>query len=351
MKVIVDAMGGDYAPAEIVKGALEASQECNTEIVLVGNRSLIQPMLPSQSSDPLVTIANASEVIHFDENPTRAVRTKKNSSLVLGLNMLREAPDTAFVSAGSTGAVVSASVFSLGKIKGLYRPALAVHMPTPSGFCLLLDVGANADCKPAFLLNFAQLAKIYMERIHNVMNPRIGLLTTGEEKSKGNRLARETHKLLAESGLNFAGNLEGKDVSTGMVDIIVTDGFTGNMVLKVVEGFGETLFDFFEHILTTDARFLEAAPLFKLALGSFAKKFDYSEYGGAPLLGVSGNVIVAHGRSKAKAIKNAIRLAHKTAEVRLTETIIRGFAEHGKGVEADQEHAEAQSLATELDEG
>jgi glycerol-3-phosphate acyltransferase PlsX len=350
LRVILDAMGGDYAPEEIIKGAIEASEENKTEIVLVGNKTQIQSLMPAQS--PLISIVHAPEVIRFDEHPTRAVRTKKHSSLVVGLNMLRNDPEAAFVSAGSTGAVVSASVFTLGKIKNLYRPALAVHLPTPARFSLLLDVGANADCKPAFLMNFAQMGKIYMEKIHNVLNPRIGLLTTGEEKSKGNRLARETHKLLDESGLNFIGNIEGKDIATGVVDIIITDGFTGNMAIKVVEGFGETLFDFFETILTTDVRFQEAAPLFKLALGKFAKKFDYSEHGGAPLLGVNGNVIVAHGRSNAKAVKNAIRLANRTAECRLVETIAMGFAEQGKSTDTDiSKRLEAQSLATELDEG
>lgn len=333
MKIIVDAMGGDYAPAEIVKGAIEATEKNKTEVVLVGNKTAIESLLSTQSSlPPRVSVVNATEIIRPDEHPTKAVRAKRHSSLIVGLNLLRHNEGSAFVSAGSTGAVVSATVFTLGKIKGVHRPALAVPLPTPSHFCLFLDVGANADCKPAFLVNFAQLGKLYMEKIFGISNPRVGLLTTGEEKMKGNRLARETHKLLTASNLNFVGNIEGKDITKGSVDVIVTDGFTGNTVLKVIEGFGETLFDFFEQILVSDTRFQQSASLFKLALGSFAKRFDYSEHGGAPLLGVNGNVIIAHGRSRAKAIKNAIYLAQRTAELRLTETIAKGFSEQDKQV-------------------
>ncbi len=336
MKIIVDAMGGDHAPFEIVKGAVEAVEDNQTEVILVGDKNVIQPLLPSSSSNSRLSIVNATEIITSDEHPIKTVRTKRRSSIVVGLNLLKHGGGAAFVSAGSTGAIVSASIFILHKIKGVDRPALAAPLPTPSRFCLLLDVGANADCKPAFLVNFAQLGKLYMEKIFGVDNPRVGLLTTGEEKMKGNRLARETHKLLTTTNLNFIGNIEGKDITRGLVDIIITDGFTGNMVLKVMEGFGENLFDFFEQILAGDARYQQSAPLFKLALGSFVKRFNYSEHGGAPLLGVNGNVIITHGRSRAKAIKNAIYLAQRTAEFRLTETIAEGFSEQEKQASLSQ---------------
>lgn len=328
MKIAVDAMGGDHAPSEIVKGAIEAAQENRIQIVLVGDTTIIQPLLQNHpSANSQISLVNAPEVITPEEHPTKAVRTKRHSSIIVGLNMLRHGEASAFVSAGSTGAIVSASVFVLGKINGVERPALTILLPTPSSLSLLLDVGANADCKPAFLVNFAQLGKIYMEKVFNIKNPRVGLLTTGEEKMKGNRLCRESHKLLAASTLNFVGNVEGKDIARGLVDVIVTDGFTGNMVLKVIEGLGEIIFDFFEQILTSETRFRETAPLFKPVLGAFAKKLDYSEQGGAPLLGVNGNVIVAHGRSRAKAIKNAIYLAHRTAELKVAEAMIQGLSE------------------------
>lgn len=328
MKVVVDAMGGDHAPSDVIKGAVEAAEEHKIEIILVGNKNVIQSLLSTQSSvSSQISVVDAPETVKSDEHPTKAIRSKRRSSIVVGLNLLKHGEGSAFVSAGSTGAIVAAAVFTLGKIRGIERPALAIHLPTPSRFCLFLDVGANADCKPVFLVNFAQLGKLYMERILSIKNPRVGLLTTGEEKMKGNRLARETHRLLTATNLNFIGNIEGKDVTKGVVDIIVTDGFTGNMVLKVMEGFGETLFDFFEEILANDTRFQQSASLFKLALGTFVKKFDYSEHGGAPLLGVNGNVIIAHGRSRAKAIKNAIYLAQRTAELKLTETIAEGFSE------------------------
>ncbi len=328
MKIAVDAMGGDYAPTEIVKGAIEAAQEAKTEIVLVGNKIVVQPLLQEYSpANSQLSLVDAPEVISPEEHPTKAVRTKRYSSIMVGINMLRPGEASAFVSAGSTGAIVTASALLLGKIKGVERPAITILLPTPTSFSLLLDVGANVDCKPAFLVNFAQLGKIYMEKVFNIKNPRVGLLTTGEEKMKGNRLCRESHKLLKDSNLNFVGNIEGKDIARGLVDVIVTDGFTGNMVLKVIEGLGETIFDFFEQILTSDTRFQETAPLFKPVLGAFAKKLDYSEQGGAPLLGVNGNVIIAHGRSRSKAIKNAIYLAHRAAQLKVAEAMVNGFAE------------------------
>ncbi len=328
MKIAVDAMGGDYAPSEIVKGAIEAAQEREIQIVLLGKKNMVLPLLQDYApANPRLSFIDAPEVISPEEHPTKAVRTKRQSSIVMGLNMLRHGEASAFVSAGSTGAIVSASVLVLGKIKGVERPALTILLPTPTSFSLLLDVGANADCKPSFLVNFAQLGKIYMEKVFNLKNPRVGLLTTGEEKMKGNRLCRESYKLLKASSLNFIGNIEGKDIARGLVDVIVTDGFTGNMVLKVIEGFGETIFDFFEQILTSETGFRETAPLFKPVLGAFAKKLDYSEQGGAPLLGVNGNVIVAHGRSRAKAIKNAIFLAHRTAQIEVAKAMIEGFTE------------------------
>lgn len=328
MKIAVDAMGGDHAPFEIVKGAVEATEDNKAEVILVGNKTIIQPLLENYpSTQSRVSLVDAAEVISPEDHPTKAIRTKRHSSLVIGMNLLRHGEASAFVSAGSTGAIVSAAVITLGRIRGIERPALTIFLPTPSNFSLLLDVGANADCKPAFLVNFAQLGKLYMEKVFSIKNPRVGLLTTGEEKMKGNRLARESHKLLRASNLNFVGNIEGKDIARGLADVIVTDGFTGNMVLKVIEGFGEILFDFFEQILASETRFQQAAPLFKSALGAFAKRLDYSEQGGAPLLGVNGNVIVAHGRSRAKAIKNAIYLAQRTVQFKVAEALVKGLSE------------------------
>jgi len=221
--------------------------------------------------------------------------------------------------------MVAAAVLTLGKIPNGIRPCLGILIPALTGPTIILDVGANADCTPAFLQNFAQMGTVYMRRVFGIVKPRVAILSNGEEKTKGNELINETHRLLDKSPLNFIGNLEGNDLTKGAADVIVTDGFTGNIVLKTIEGVGETFTEFFRELIITDNRLKDAIPYFRLALGAFAKKWDYSEYGGSLLLGVNGNVVISHGRSNAKAIKNALLFAGKTSDLKVVETIKAGY--------------------------
>ncbi len=323
MKIAVDAMGGDLAPDEIIKGAADAAQK-GTHIILVGAENVIYPMLMQYSTNSHVSIVDAPQVIGFEETATKAVRRKQHSSIVMGIDLVRSGEAAAFVSAGHTGAVVTAAILHLGKAKGVVRPALAVLLPTMAGQTLVLDIGANADCKPHFLLGFARLGNEYASNALGIVNPRIGLLSNGEECSKGNKLVRESHKLLENSKLNFIGNMEGKDIMRGNADVVITDGFTGNTMIKTIEGLGEMIF----HILgsaqsANSPAESGAAPgasqsgngqQWKSTLSGMTKRLDWSEHGGAVLLGVRGGIVVAHGRSKAKAIANAIRVARVAAK-------------------------------------
>jgi len=327
MKVIVDAMGGDHAPLEIVKGAIDASNEDRkTEILLVGRQSEIEVILAEYPHrEKAIHIINTPNVIEFAEHPVKAIRSKPNSSLVIGMKLLKEGKGRTYISAGSSGAMVAAAVLILGKIPNVIRPCLGILIPALTGPTIILDVGANADCTPAFLQNFAQMGTIYMRRVFGIARPRVAILSNGEEKTKGNELISHTHNLLEKSTLNFVGNVEGNDLTKGVADIIVTDGFTGNVVLKTIEGVSETFTEFFRELIMTDHRLKDAIPYFKLAMGAFAKKWDYSEYGGSLLLGVNGNVVISHGRSNAKAMKNAILFAAKTADLKVVETIKAGY--------------------------
>lgn len=307
--IALDAMGGDYAPSEIIKGAIEAVKKDKLNILLVGNESVIRPHLSFYYPD--ISIVHAPEVIDFQEMPVKAIRQKPNSSIVVGIKLLKEGEVSAFVSAGATGAIVSASLFILGRIEGIERPALGLPYRTLSGPAILLDIGANSDCRPEFLLQFAYLGKIYMQRVLNIPQPRIAILNIGEEEGKGNKLVRESFKLLKENEPYFIGNIEGKDIFAGKAEVIVTDGFTGNVLLKAGEGFGEAFLLSLYRFLRKDLKLGFLSLLFSPAIKSFKKQLDYNEYGGAPLLGVKGNVIIAHGRSKARAIRSALNLAQR----------------------------------------
>ena len=320
MRIAVDAAGGEYAPNEIVKGAIKAAHEYDVEITLVGKKSLLHLLAGKHLKKLNLRIIGASQNIEFHEHPMEAIRKKSRSSIVVGINLLKEGKADAFISAGNTGAVLCAALFGLGKIEGVERPALAsiisLNRYSPA---LLLDAGANADCRPSHLLQFAQLGNIYTKNIFGIESPRIGLLSNGTEETKGNRLTQESHQLIKDSGLNFIGNIEGTDLIKGITDVIVTDGFTGNIVIKTVEGLGDS----FIKVRSPDrSRNLRGRALLEdVGLGFLIKGMDYSEYGGACLLGVKGNVIVSHGRSRAKAIKNTIGLANRTAEVNLSKLI------------------------------
>lgn len=317
MIIAVDASGGDYAPHEIVKGAIKAAQEYDIEIALVGRQEILRVLAGRHLGKLKMTIIDASQAIGFHESPVEAVHNKPNSSIVIGTNLVKDGSASAFVSAGNTGAVLYSALTILGRIPGIKRPAIGsiinINTTAPA---LLIDAGANADCRPDYLVQFAQLGDTYTRIIFGINSPRIGLLNNGEEDGKGNHLAKESFLLLKKTKLNFVGNIEGQDISQEKVDVIVTDGFTGNIVLKTIEGLGDTFFKLRQtgQILSKAYHRQGRALLLDVGLGSLVKRMDYREYGGACLLGVNGNIIIAHGRSQAKAIKNAITSAKQAVD-------------------------------------
>ncbi|MEA2574621.1 MAG: phosphate acyltransferase [Chloroflexia bacterium] len=318
MKIALDAMGGDYAPVETVKGAILAAREYGIEVALVGQEAAIKAELAKEDTSGLkLTIEPAASVIPMDEHqPSTAWRRQRDSSLTVGLQLLADRKVDALVSAGNTGAVVSGGTFVLRRIEGIDRPALGVPFPAMGniGKIFLIDVGATPDAKPHYLLQWARLASIYMERVYDVKNPRVGLVSNGEEETKGSELVRDTFPLLQNSGLNFVGNVEGKDVPAGVADVVVTDGFTGNVIIKTTEGVAKMIFDLLRSELTSSV----VSKLFAAGLRSnfrrIGDRLDYAEYGGSIVMGVDGLLIKPHGRSNAKAIKNAIRVAKSAVE-------------------------------------
>jgi glycerol-3-phosphate acyltransferase PlsX len=310
MKIAVDAMGGDHAPREVVSGALVAARELNVPIVLVGQESLIREELArAGGSNPLVSVVHASEVVEMCEQPAIAMRKKKDSSIRVGINMVASGEASAFVSAGNSGAVMAGALYILKKVDGIDRPAITATIPTPSGPIVLIDAGANVDCKPAHLVQFGIMGEAYARKILGISSPRIGVVSIGEEDSKGTDLTRETGEKLRQTRLNFIGNVEGRDFFAGKADVFVCDGFVGNVVLKTMEGMATAL----GHFLKTEIRKSYPAMLGALLAGgamrNVKKRLDYTEYGGAPLLGVRGGVVICHGSSDAKAVKNGIRMA------------------------------------------
>ncbi len=319
MKIAVDAAGGDYAPHEMVKGAIKAVREFGVEIVLVGRQNVLRKLAEKSPVDFGLTIVDATQVIDFNEHPMKAIQSKPDSSIVVGINLLKSGEVQAFVSAGNTGAVVGGALLNLGKMEGVSRPAIGCFLdPLPTKPALLVDAGANADCRPEHLLEFARLGSVYSKNILGIERPRVGLLCNGAEEGKGNRLAVETYPLLKNApDINFIGNIEGHDIVKKTADIVVTDGFTGNIVLKTIEGYQDNYLVSVRQIgrVFSSASRLQGRQLLRdIGLTAWIKKMDYTEYGGACLLGVNGNVIIAHGRSQARAIKNAIGLAKETVE-------------------------------------
>lgn len=312
MRIAVDAMGGDYAPESIVAGVVDALKELKgiAEITLVGKEEVVAKELSRHHISGLpITIKDAKEVIEMHESPAIAVKTKKDSSIAVATKTLKAGGVHAVVSAGNTGAVMASSLMTLGRLKGVLRPSIATLIPTLEGASILLDVGANVDCKAIHLLQFAMMGDVYAEYILGKTNPKIGLLSIGEEESKGNALTSEAFKLLKKSSLNFIGNVEGRDIINGRVDVIICDGFIGNVVLKFAESLAEMIFDFLKRELSKNLSLKLGAYLAKPAFKKFKKLVDYSEYGGAPLLGINGVCIICHGASSSKAIKNGIRVA------------------------------------------
>ncbi|AGL02203.1 phosphate acyltransferase PlsX [Desulfoscipio gibsoniae] len=322
MKIAIDAMGGDYAPREIVRGAWEACRETGQQIIMVGDRKNLENELNQLGKTCAgLEIVHADEVITMDEAPVVAVRRKKNSSLVMAAELVRDGYASAFVSAGSTGATMAAALLRLGRIPGIARPAVAGVLPTERGVTILLDVGANVDCKPRHLVQFAIMGSLYAHRILGIENPRVGLLNVGEESTKGNELTQETYPLLQEAPVHFYGNVEGRDIFKGTVDVVVCDGFVGNVVLKTGEGLADVLMSMIGQAMRQSILAKAGAALTLPALKSLGKKINYSEYGGAPLLGINGVAIVCHGSSKSLAIKNAIYRARESVENGLISAI------------------------------
>ena len=324
MKIVVDAMGGDYAPKAVIEGVVSAIDELNIPIVLVGIKDQVEKELarfkyPAQ----MIEIVHAPEVVGMDEPATTSIRKKKNSSISIGINLLKDPAYSAFISAGNTGAVVCASTVYLGMLAGVERPGIGLIIPTLKTFSFMIDVGANTEAKPEHLLQYAIMSNIYAQNVLGIEKPSIGLVNIGSEEGKGTDFAKETYKLLSERlPNNFIGNVEANEIYTGKCDCIICDGFVGNVVLKVSEGLLEAAGTLIKREVKKNPVALIGAALMKSSLHHVKKQADYSEYGGAPLLGVNGLVMISHGRSSPKAIKNAIKAAQREVEHNFMERII-----------------------------
>ena len=324
MIIAVDATGGEYAPHEIVKGAIKAAREYDIEVALVGRKEILTVLAGRHLGKLGINLIDASQIIGPNEAPIEAVQSKPKSSIVVGTNLVRDSLASAFVSAGNTGALFYSALANLGKIEGIERPAICssinINSTAPA---LLIDAGANANCRPKYLVQFARMGSIYAREVLGIPSPRVALLNNGEEETKGNRLIQETYQLLKKTDLNFTGNIEGQNISKGEANVIVTDGFTGNIVLKTMEGLGDTFLKLRNvgQLLSNAYHMQSRAMLLDVGLSSLIKRIDYRESGGACLLGVDGDVIIAHGRSQAKAIKNAIGLAKQNIDQGIRQKI------------------------------
>ncbi|HPU62833.1 MAG TPA: phosphate acyltransferase PlsX [Mobilitalea sp.] len=320
--VAVDAMGGDYAPKEIVKGAVLAIQDKkDINVILVGKEEIIHNELGGYDYDKeRIQIVNAEEIISNNEAPVMAIRRKKNSSIVVALNLVKSGEADAFVSAGSTGAVLAGGQLIVGRIEGVERPPLAPLIPTISGVSLLIDCGANVDARPSHLVQFAKMGSIYMENVIGIKNPRVAIVNIGAEEEKGNQLVKETFPLLKEiPDINFIGSIEARDIPYGHADVIVCEAFVGNVILKLYEGLGSALIEKIKEGLMSSTRSKIGALLCKPALKNTLKDFDQSRYGGAPMLGLKGLVVKTHGNSKSNEIRNSILQCVTFTEQKINE--------------------------------
>ena len=308
MKIILDGMGGDNAPFSVVEGAVLASRETQHHICIIGQEELMIPELKKYKYESeKISVINATQVISNDDAPVRAVRSKKDSSIVKGINMVKNGEGDIFISAGSTGALLAGGLFILGRIQGIDRPALASVYPIVGGIpSLLVDAGANADCKPNNLLEFGIMGNIYMEKVIGRKDPKVGLVNIGAEAAKGSTLTKAAYDLLEQSHLNFIGNVEAREVPKGACDVIVTDGFTGNVLLKLTEGLAWNILQVIKKKFTDGVKAKLGAALLIDKMTELKQEFDYSEYGGAPILGVRGPIVKMHGSSNANAVKNTI---------------------------------------------
>lgn len=335
VRVAVDAMGGDNAPEEVVRGALAAAAaDRSLEVILVGDAKRIEPLtaeVPSRSG--AYRIIHAPHTVSMDEHPVEAIRRREDTSIRRAAELVRNGEADGFVSAGSTGAAMAAALLRIGRLPGVDRPAVCSLMPTVSGVCLIVDAGANVDCRPVHLVQFAEMGALYAQHALGIASPRVALLNVGEEETKGNELAVKAHELLkARSHLNFIGNVEGRDISWGRADVVVCDGFVGNIVLKFAEGMGTALFSLIREGLNSGWRARLGGLLARPALVAIRKRVDYTEYGGAPLLGVRGVCIISHGSSNAKAIANAVRVAVQSIRQNMVAAIASRLKEYERAV-------------------
>ena len=327
MRIVVDAYGGDNAPLEIIKGAAEASRNYSVDITLTGNEEEIRKIISENSLSFYgdLKIVHSDDVITMHDEPTSLLKKHKESSMAKAFYELANGEADAFVSAGSTGAIVVGGTFIVKRIKGIKRPALGALIPAPKGHYMLMDMGANAECRPEMLEQFGVMASVYLENVEGISNPKIALLNIGTEDSKGGELQKEAYKLLSESPINFVGNIESREMPKGVCDAVITDGFTGNIALKLIEGTASTFFKLIKNILYKNIFNILAASVIKKDLYSLKRLMDSSEVGGALLLGVKAPVVKAHGSSDARAIKNAIRQAAAFAEKGVIDTISRNL--------------------------
>lgn len=326
MRIFVDAMGGDFAPQAPVEGSIEALRRyADIEIVLAGDLKQVEPLLKDcDDVRSRITLVEAPEVITNHESPVMGVRSKKNSATVVGMLQLKEKQVDGFVTAGSTGAALAGGMFRLGRIPGIERPALAPLLPNGKGHFLLIDCGANVDCKPEYLKQFGLMGHAYMKGVMGIDNPRVGLINIGAEAEKGNALVKETYPLMEQAGYNFVGNVEARDITNDQADVLVCDGFSGNLVLKFMEGMAGTLMGIIKREMMADTRGKIAGLIAKPAFRRVKKTMDYTEVGGAPLLGVQGAVVKAHGSSNGHAFACAIGQVIKMINGRVVETIEAG---------------------------
>ena len=338
MKIVVDAMGGDHAPEAAVEGAVMAAREYGTEIILTGLSDQIHAFLDRLDPDHTlpILVVHADEVVEMHDSPGKVLRSKRKSSMKIGLDLVKDCTAAAFLSAGNTGAVLAYSTVILRPLNGVDRPAIAIQLPTLKGNAILLDAGANVDCKTSQLFQFGIMGHVFAEYILGKQNPRVGLLSIGEEDGKGNEIVKEAFQMLKSSHINFIGNIEGKEVYQGNADVIVCDGFTGNVALKISESLAEMIGTNLKRMFQSNWLSKLGYLLLKPQLDEFKKKVDYSETGGAPLLGVNGVVIIAHGSSSAKAIKNAINRARELSEKNINAHIREGIESNLTDVEASK---------------
>lgn len=329
-KIAVDVMGGDHAPDEIIKGCMMALKEIDSTLVLVGQESIIKDKLSAYTyNEAKVEIVPAEEVIEMGEAPVMAIRKKKNSSMVIGLKMVKERQADAMISAGSTGALLTGATLIVGRIKGVERPAMAPFIPTQTGCSLLIDCGANVDAKPQYLLQFARMGTIYVQQCLSIQEPKVGLVNIGAEEEKGNQLTKEAYQLLsASSDIHFYGNVEARDIPQGLVDVLVCDGFTGNIILKFMEGFGKWLLGMIKVEFLRNVRTKLAALFMKQGISKIKDKFDVSTKGGAPFLGINGLVVKTHGSSKAQEIYSTILQTEGFINHQLVDKIKANFEEN-----------------------